>query len=62
MGDHILKNMVLQFPTECLNRIFECLEEGKCSLHSCLLINRLWCKISVRILWRDVWVTRDNVH
>ena len=40
---------------DCLNEIFECLEEDKPSLHSCLLVSRLWCKISVRILWRNIW-------
>ena len=40
---------------DCLNEIFEYLEEDKAALRSCLLVNRLWCEISVRILWRDVW-------
>src|SRR6266536_4109097 len=44
---------------DCLNEIFECLEEDKPSLHSCLLVNRHWCKISVRILWRNIW---DSNH
>ncbi|CAB4389915.1 unnamed protein product [Rhizophagus irregularis] len=26
----------------------------KFTLHSCLLVNRLWCEISVRILWRNI--------
>src|SRR5436853_93390 len=47
--------MVRLFPTECLNEILENLEEDINSLHSCLLVNRLWCEISVRILWRDNW-------
>ena len=40
---------------DCLNEIFEYLEENKVALHSCLLINRQWCEISVRILWRNIW-------
>src|SRR6266542_4141730 len=32
---------------------FEYLEGDIFTLHSCLLVNRLWCKVSVRILWRD---------
>ncbi|RIA85734.1 hypothetical protein C1645_879127 [Glomus cerebriforme] len=40
--------------TDCLYEIFEFLEKDKLTLHSCLLVNRTWCKISVRILWRDV--------
>ena len=43
-----------QFPADCLHNIFEFLEEDKNTLYSCLLVNRLWCEVSVRILWRDV--------
>src|SRR3954471_8748001 len=46
--------MTCKLPVDCLNEIFEFLEEDKVTLHSCLLVNRLWCEISVRILWRDV--------
>src|SRR5215210_4317097 len=44
-----------KLPVDCLNEIFECLEEDKITLHSCLLVNRLWCEVSVRILWTSVW-------
>ncbi|RGB43320.1 hypothetical protein C1646_749888 [Rhizophagus diaphanus] len=47
--------MISTLPTDCLNQIFECLEEDKVTLHSCLLVNRLWCRISVEILWRNIW-------
>src|SRR6266496_6569356 len=48
--------MAFKLPTDCLNEIIEYLEEDKINLHSCLLVNRrLWCKISVRILWRNIW-------
>src|SRR5947209_1997084 len=43
-----------QLPTDCLNEIFEYLEEDKVTLRSCLLVNRLWCEVSVRILWRSI--------
>ncbi len=43
-------------PTDCLNDIFEYLEKDKFSLHSCLLVNRLWCEVAVRILWKNVWI------
>jgi len=43
-----------QLTTDCLEEIFEYLEDDKITLHSCLLVNRLWCKISVRILWRII--------
>src|SRR3954454_15037757 len=41
-------------PADCLNEIFEYLEADKFTLRSCLLVNRLWCEISVRILWRRI--------
>ena len=46
-----------QLPADCLNEIFEYLDEysDKVTLRSCLLVNRLWCEISVKILWRNVW-------
>src|ERR1043165_9688275 len=43
-----------QLPTDCLNEIFEYLEEDKVTLHSRLLVNRLWCEASVRVLWRSI--------
>ncbi|RIA92186.1 hypothetical protein C1645_820979 [Glomus cerebriforme] len=47
--------MSSQLPIDCFNEIFECLEEDKVTLYSCLLVNRLWCRISVKILWRNIW-------
>jgi hypothetical protein len=47
--------MACQLPTDCLDEILEHLENDKSTLHSCLLVNRLWCKISVKILWRNIW-------
>jgi hypothetical protein len=46
--------MACQLPTECLDEIFKYLEEDRLTLHSCLLVNRLWCQIAVRILWRNI--------
>src|SRR5436190_18236703 len=46
---------MLRLPADCLNGIFEYLEDDKVTLHSCLLVNRLWCEVAVRILWRSVW-------
>ncbi|CAG8620042.1 5892_t:CDS:1 [Funneliformis mosseae] len=45
--------MTCQLPIDCLHEIFEYLE-GKVTLHSCLLVNRLWCEVSVQILWRSI--------
>ncbi|PKC57045.1 hypothetical protein RhiirA1_473104 [Rhizophagus irregularis] len=47
--------MACHLPADCLDEIFEYLEEDKLTLHSCLLVNHLWCEISVRILWRNIW-------
>src|SRR5688572_25297210 len=46
--------MPCTLPADCLSEIFEILDD-KSTLYSCLLVNHLWCKISVRILWRNVW-------
>src|SRR5438046_4988486 len=43
-----------QLFADCLIDIFEYLEENKVTLHSCLLVNRLWCEISVRIFWKKI--------
>ncbi|CAI2174333.1 19040_t:CDS:2 [Funneliformis geosporum] len=45
-------NSPLMIP-ECLARIFEYLRGERSSLHSCLLVNRSWCRIVVPILWRE---------
>jgi hypothetical protein len=45
--------MACQLPTECLDEIFKYLKEDRLTLHSCLLVNRHWCTIAVRILWRN---------
>src|SRR5688572_13449448 len=42
---------------DCLNEIFEYLED-RVDLYSCLLVNRSWCQVSVRILWRSI----QNYH
>ncbi|RGB21463.1 hypothetical protein C1646_822963, partial [Rhizophagus diaphanus] len=38
---------------DVLSQIFEELKDDKNSLYSCLLVNRLWCVITVPILWRN---------
>jgi len=44
-----------QLPTDCINEIFAYLENEKDTLFSCLLVNRLWCEVVVRIFWRNSW-------
>jgi hypothetical protein len=46
--------MSIQLPVDCLNEIFEYLEDDEITLYSCLLVNRLYCEIAVEILWRDI--------
>ncbi|CAI2174020.1 16326_t:CDS:1 [Funneliformis geosporum] len=38
-------------PSECLQHIFLHLSYSKSTLHSCLLVNRLWCVNVVKVLW-----------
>src|SRR6266540_338951 len=45
--------MPSQFSADCLNEIFAYLKD-KMTLHSCLLVNRHWCEVSVRILWKRI--------
>ncbi|RIA79390.1 hypothetical protein C1645_840794 [Glomus cerebriforme] len=45
---------MLQLPTDCINDILEYLVDERNTLYSCLLVNKLWCEISVRILWRNI--------
>ena len=49
-----------QLPVDCLNEIFEYLENENETLRSCLLVNRLWCEVAVRILWRNVLSYRPS--
>ncbi len=46
--------MPCQLTADCLNEIFEYLEVDEVALCSCLLVNRLWCEVSVRILWKNI--------
>jgi hypothetical protein len=47
--------MSSQLPIDCLDEIFVYLKDDKFTLHSCLLVNRFYCKIAVEILWRDIF-------
>src|ERR1043165_4252762 len=47
--------MAFKLPAECLYQVIEYLEGNETSLGSCLLVDRLWCTVAVRILWRDIW-------
>ena len=45
---------MVQLLADCLEEIFEYLEEDEVTLRSCLLVSRLWCEVSVGILWRSI--------
>ena len=45
--------MPSQLPVDCLNEIFEYLDD-RVDLHSCLLVNHFWCEVSVQILWKSI--------
>src|SRR4051812_45632195 len=45
---------MVQLIVDCLRKVFVYLEEDEDTLRSCLLVNRLWCEISVRIFWRSI--------
>src|ERR1044071_9853061 len=38
-----------------LNEIIENLKGDVPHLNSCLLVNRFWCTVTVRFLWKDMW-------
>src|ERR1051325_9315537 len=52
--------MSCPLPADCLVEVFENLED-KITLHSCLLVCRSWCEISVRTLWKDIWDFKDII-
>src|ERR1044072_6857100 len=52
--------MTCYLPADCLNEIFEYLEQN--SLYLCLLVNRLWCRVAVRILWRNALSFRKDIR
>src|SRR3954469_9812252 len=39
-------------PVDCLREIFRHFEHDR-DLHSCLLVNRMWCDTTVSILWKN---------
>ncbi|GBB92398.1 hypothetical protein RclHR1_00200031 [Rhizophagus clarus] len=53
--------MPCQLLSDCLNEIFEYLEDDKITLHSCLLVNRHYCETAVRILWKNIWNFKYSV-
>ena len=50
------------FLTEIILRIIELLKGDTKTLHSCILVNRLWCKITVPILWTNTFKLRKSFN
>nr|CAG8581739.1 11921_t:CDS:2 [Entrophospora candida] len=42
-----------KLPSDCLSEIFSYLENDMSTLHSCILVNRLWCEIAIKYLWKQ---------
>src|ERR1043165_5164617 len=60
----LLIEMGSRLPADCLREIFEFLQDDTKSLHSFLLVNRLWCETTVPILWRDTknWLSNSKFN
>ncbi|CAG8489536.1 8238_t:CDS:1 [Acaulospora morrowiae] len=53
--------MSFQTNADCIHEVVKFLRHDTKSLHSCLLVNRLWCEMSAPILWKDPWAKFFNV-
>ncbi|CAG8456032.1 9620_t:CDS:1 [Acaulospora morrowiae] len=47
--------MISRLPCEVLEEVFNYLSSDSNFLYNCLLVDKLWCQIIVRILWRNPW-------
>ncbi|CAJ0888285.1 17574_t:CDS:2 [Entrophospora sp. SA101] len=46
---------------DCLRIVLKELEEDKDTLYSCLLVNKLWCELTVEVLWSQPFrITRSS--
>jgi hypothetical protein len=60
--------MASKLNADCLLEIFEILESDQvttqrsCTLHSCILVNRQWCSIAMKILWKNPWNYRKDLE
>src|SRR5437667_7252121 len=53
--------MTSNFPKlvdDCLQNIFECLNNDPKTLHSCILVSRQWCQYAIPVFWRNPWKCR----
>ncbi|CAG8747652.1 34_t:CDS:1, partial [Dentiscutata heterogama] len=55
------RSILLNLPTDCLVEVLRHLKYDISSLYSCILVNRLWCKLSIPLLWYSPFeFTRHN--
>src|SRR5581483_11712558 len=52
--------MYRPLPLDCVLEIVDCFEGDRSTLYSCLFVNRDWNRVSVRILWRDIWGIKSS--
>ncbi|CAG8752725.1 17730_t:CDS:1 [Dentiscutata erythropus] len=53
--------MVVQLTTDCVEEILKYLSNDVKTLHSCLLVNRSWCRLTVPILWCNPWKYKFDI-
>src|SRR5438874_10619987 len=41
------------FPPDCISDILKFLDDDLDTLYSCLFVNRLWCRMTVPVLWSN---------
>src|SRR3954471_3165629 len=48
---------------ELINEIIQHFQNDFSTLHSCILVNRLWCRLAIPLLWEDPFsITTGNYH
>ena len=48
---------------ELINEIIQYFHNDFSTLHSCILVNRLWCRLAIPLLWEDPFsIPTENYH
>ncbi len=45
-------------PHDIVMEVINYLENDHSALHSCILVNRLWCQTAIEVFWRNLWEFR----
>ncbi|CAG8588127.1 9628_t:CDS:1 [Funneliformis caledonium] len=48
-------------PHDVVMEVINYLENDHCTLHSCILVNRLWCQTAIEVFWKNLWEFRIKV-